>query len=443
VLLAALLAWALAARAAPAPFLIETEFEPARAYVGSEVTLRLRLLRLPEVPYGVLRPPQFGDEAEVTPLGFNRPYETQRGGAVYQVRERAYLVVPRRAGRLVLPAPEVIGPLRNIAEFARGARRATRALEVRPAPATPGEPWLPARRVWLEESWSSDPGALAAGTPVVRTLAVRAEGLSGNRLPRLQMAAQPGMGVHHDASNFRSEYLEAGVAGRRVERIVLMPLEEGEIELPAFHLPWWDVMADEPRVATLPARIVRVGAPSAAPAASAAPPEATPLAVMRGFAIALFALSVLVLGVYLRSQPQREARRQLRAACRRTDPQAVRDALIEWWKAAAPGAPAPLVHRLGDGWDAKARAQLAALDAALYGAKAWDGRAFWRGVRPWLGKRAARRAAAAWREAAAPHDTAARRTEAAGRAAPVASALPPLFRLQAGAGGNALTPPAG
>lgn len=431
-LLAAMLAWALAGRAAPAPYLVETEFEPARAYVGSEVTLRLRLLRLPAVPYGVLRPPQFGDQAEITPLGFNRPYETQRAGAVYQVRERAYLVVPRRAGRLVLPTPEIVGPLRNAAEFLRGARGVPRVLEVRPPRAAPGEPWLPARRVWLEESWSSDPGALAAGTAVVRTLIVRAEGLSGNRLPRLQMAAQPGLGVHHDASNFRSEYLEASVAGRRVERIVLMPLEEGEIELPAFSLPWWDVMADEPRVATLPVRVVRVGAMPAVQAPSPATQEATlpgasPLEVMRGFAIVVFLLCVIVLWAYLRRQPQREARRELRAACRRTYPQAVRDALIEWWKAAAPGVPAPHLRRMGDGWDARARAQLEALDAALYGGKAWDGRAFWRAVRPWLGRRA----------------SAARRTQALRHAGPASHALPPLFKLQARSAGATLTPPAG
>jgi len=411
-LLAAMLAWALGARAAPVPYVIETEFEPARAYVGAEVTLRLRLLRLPEAPYGVLRPPQFGDEATVTPLGFNRPYETRRAGVVYQVRERAYLVIPRRAGRLVLPAPEILGPLRNAPEFVRGVRGAPRALEVRPARAAPGEPWLPARRVWLEESWSSDPGALAAGTAVVRTLVVRSEGLSGNRLPRLEMAAQPGLSAHHDASDFRSEYLEASMAGRRTQRVVLMPLEEGDIELPALSLPWWDLMADAPRVAMLPARILRVGAPAAAQAASAAPQEPSPFAVMRGFAIVLFVLCAAVLWAYLRRQPQREARRQLRAACRRTNPQAVRDALIEWWKAAAPGAPAPLLQRMGDGWDADARARLAALDAALYAGRAWDGKAFWRGVRPWLRRGVARR------QAAPPPKS------------PASSALPPLFRLQ-------------
>ncbi len=332
------------------------------------------------------------------------------------MRERAYLVIPRRAGRLVLPVPEILGPLRNAPEFVRGVRGASRALEVRPAPAAAGEPWLPARRVWLEESWSRDPGALAAGTAVVRTLVVRAEGLSGNRLPRLEMAAQPGLSMHHDASSFHSEYLETSVAGRRAQRVVLMALEEGEIELPALSLPWWDLMADAPRVAMLPARILRVGAPSAAQAASAAPQEPSPLAVLRGFAIVLFVLCVAVLWAYLRRQPQREARRQLRAACRGTNPQAVRDALIEWWKAAAPGAPAPLLQRIGTTWDARARAQLAALDAALYGGKAWDGGAFWRALRPWLGARSARRVAEALR---APAPRASR-------------TLPALFKLQAG-----------
>ena len=406
-ILAALLACALAVHAAPAPYLIESEFQPARAYVGAEMTLRLRLLRAPGVPYGVLRPPRLGDAVELTPFGIGRSYETRRAGATYEVRERTYLVVPRRAGPLVLPGPELDGPLRYAKEFVREIHGAPRVLEVRPPRVEAGEPWLPARRVTLEESWSRDPGALAAGTPVVRTLVVRAEGISGDRLPRLEMGAQPRLRAHYDQSDFSTEYLEAGVAGRRVQRVVLMPLEEGEIGLPELALSWWDVAADAPRTATLAARTLRVAAAEVAEAAPEAPAGVSPQAVMRGFAIAILVLSAAVLWGYLRTQPLREARRQLRAACGRKNPLAVRDALVEWWKAAARGAPAPLVQRMGAGWDERASVQLAALDAALYGGQAWDGKAFWRGMRPWLRKGTLR------------------------RAAPVSPALPPLFRLQA------------
>jgi hypothetical protein len=407
-ILVAILACALAAHAAPAPYLIESEFVPARAYVGAEVTLRLRLLRAPGVPYGVLRPPRLGDAAEVTPFGNLRDYETQRARMLYSVRERSYLVVLRHAGPLVLPGPELDGPLRHAKEFVRELRGAPRVLEVRPPQVAAGVPWLPARRVTLEESWSRDPGALAAGHPVVRTLVVRAEGITGNRLPRLEMAAQPGLRTHYDQSDFGSQYLEAGVAGRREERVVLIALEEGEIALPELTLGWWDLMADVPRTATLPARTLRVGAAVAVDAPSEAQAGVSPQGAMHAFAFAVLLLCVAVLWWHLRSQALREARRQLRAACGRKDPLAVRDALFEWWKAAVRGAPAPLVQRMGDAWDARARAQLAALDAALYGGETWDGKTFWRGVRPWLRKSVVR------------------------RALPVSPALPPLFRLQGG-----------
>lgn len=408
----ALLACALAARAAPVPYYIESEFEPPRAYVGAEVTLRLRLLRAPGVPYGVLRPPRLGEDAEVVPLGRTRAFETMRKGVAYDVREQVYAVVPRRAGKLVLPGPEIAGPLRQAVAIARQPRGAPRALDVRAPRAGPGEPWLPARRVTLEETWSQDPAALAAGQPVVRTLLVRAEGLTGNRLPALRMAEQPGLSVHHDASRFSSQYLEAGMTGRRLQRVVLIAQDEGEIELPALSLAWWDILADEPRVATLPARRLRIGAYAAALAApaQAARAEMEPLEAMRWFAALLFVLSGLALWLYSRRQPQREARKRLRAACRRNDAPGAREALTEWWRGASPGVAAPVLSRMGEGWDQDARAALLALDAALYGGRTWDGKAFWRAVRPWLRGSRARRAVAA-------------------PASP--SALPPLFRLQA------------
>jgi len=398
-LLAALCACALAARAAPAGLVIEAEVVPTRVYVGAEALLRLRLLRAPGVPVGALRAPDLGDAAEVRPLGATRWSETQRDGVTWQVHERTHLIVPRRAGRLIVPGVELDGALE-----AGAVRGPQRVLEVRPPPAAAGEPWLPARSMVLEESWSRDPAALSAGTPVTRTLVLRAEGIAAQRLPRLEMAAHPLLGVHHDQPELADEYLAAGVAGRRVQRVVLVPLEEGEVVLPAVSVRWWHVGADAPRTATLAGRALRLQAASA-PAALPEAPPVSPLAMLRAGAAAVALLLAALLWWRARTELLREARRQLRAACRGNNPHAGRDALIKWREAVAPGAPLPLVRRIGAEWDAGGRAQLAALDAALYGGRAWDGKAFWRRVRPSLRRTAAQRAAPA-------------------------ALLPPFFRLQ-------------
>ncbi len=118
-------------------------------------------------------------------------------------------------------------------------------------------------------------------------------------------------------------------------------------------------------------------------------------AVMRWFAAATLLLSAAFLAWHLRRQNLRDARARLREACRRNDPIAARDALIEWWALARPREQVPLLYRMGAEWDERAREQLAGLDAALYADRAWDGAAFWNGVRPWLRARPARRAAPA------------------------------------------------
>jgi len=378
---------------------IEAELVPAKVYVGAEARLVLRLYRAPGVAHGTLRPPALGDAGELSLLRV-RTYSEERSGAVYDVFERSNVVVPHRAGRLVVPGASFEGALsyevynRATGTVPRTARGPETVLEVRPAPAGAGEPFLPARSVTLEESWSRDPDALATGTPVTRTLVLHAEGLAADRLPRLEMSAHPALAVHHDQPGLQTEYLASGMIGRRVQRIVLMPIGVGEVVVPELRVRWWDVEADAARVASLPGRTLLLQV-AVAPAAVVPEPEASGSwqVMLRWSLLAIFVLGALGFWWHERTRARREAGKKLRAACRRNDARGARDALIEWGKAA--GAPAALD-----------RAQASALDAALYAGRAWDGKAFWRAARPCLAKPKAR------------------------RAAPKAP-LPPLFRLQA------------
>jgi len=410
-LLAALTACASSARAELADIVIEAKLLPGRVYVGAEARLQLRLFRAPGVTHGVLRAPALGDAAELSLLGPILTYTAERAGVLYEVLERTHVIVPRRAGRLVVPGAEFQGALHFAEVFGRTAairprsvRGPQRVLEVRPIPAGVGTPWLPARRLTLEESWSRDLDTLSAGMPVTRTLVLRAEGIAAERLPRLEMPAHPALLMHHDRPALSTEYLAAGVTGRRVQRIVLMPIGEAEVALPELSVRWWDVGSDAPRTATLAGRTLRLQ-PMIAPATvvRAAPARVSAPTALRWLLALIVIVVVSALWWHRHTRARRAARAQLRAACRKNDARGARDALIAWANAAE--VPGLLPQWIGADWP-DARAQLGALDAALYGGSAWDGKAFWRRVRPWLRKPAAR------------------------RSAPV-SPLPPLFRLQA------------
>ncbi len=411
-LLAALSACATSARAELPDLVIEAEILPKRVYVGAEARLRLRLFRAPGVTHGVLLPPALGDAADLSLVGPILTYAAERAGVLYDVLERTHVIVPRRAGNLVVPGAEFQGALRYAEVFGRTAairprsvRGPQRVLEVRPIPAGAGTPWLPARRLTLEESWSRDLDTLSAGTPVTRTLVLRAEGIAAERLPRLEMAAHPALLVHHDQPELSTDYLAAGVTGRRVQRIVLMPIGEADVALPELRVRWWDVGADAPRDATLPGRRLRLQ-PLIAPVAviREAPARVSVPALLQLLLALLVSVVASALWWHWHTRAQRAARAQLRAACRNNDARGARDALIAWGTAA--GVPGRIPQRIGAGWP-DARAQLGALDAALYGGSAWDGTAFWQRVRPRLRKPAAPR-----------HGV---------RVSP----LPPLFKLQA------------
>ena len=390
----ALCVFAASASAAPQRFVVEAELEQARLYVGGETIMRVRLARAPGMPYGILRPPPIGDAFEVWSLGPARWFQAERDGVPWDVHERAYLLIPRRGGTLTIPGAEVEGPLRRQALPAEmsALRGPPLTVEVRPVPPGAPEPWLPARQVTLEESWSHDPASLPAGAAVTRTIVLRAYGVPARRMPRVEMAAPPGLRVHHDQPEFATEHRSGGTVGRVTQRIVLVPLDDTELVLPVLGVPWWDVVADAARLATLPARTLRVQS-TFSPVALPAAPDMSP-AIPRWMA-AGFALLLAIAIWWRANQSLRDARNVLREACRANDPRAARDALVQWSNVDSPVAPFSVVQRIGRAWDASARAQLDALDAAIYGARGWNGKEFWRCVRPWLRKTSSRRGKAA------------------------------------------------
>lgn len=364
---------------------MEAEAKPAKPYVQQEVRYTIRLYRSSSFQTGYFLDPEVPD-AVLETLGEDEPLDVVRQGRTWQMIERRYLLFPQRSGTLEIPPPVFSGR----ETFAKGAAF---LLSVRPRPeAAPLGDWLPARSLTLAEEWRPAKPPYRAGEPLERVVTVTAEGLAGAQIPPLPPPGGIGFQVQRLPAEASHEKGPGGVLGRRVERHLFLAGQAGAIDIPPLRLGWWDVAADGPRVAFLPARRLDIQAPralAAVPLPAPPPetprePEAVPVAgrlapVPGAVAIALgLALSIWLADRISSSPGVRNRRRrraaldELDAACRTGDARAARRALLDWAQARWPDPPAGL-HGLARRLEAP---EIEALDAALYGpgaGAAWPG----------------------------------------------------------------------
>jgi hypothetical protein len=187
------------------------------------------------------------------------------------VTELRYAVYPQKSGPLVIPAigftAREVQPGRSLlgARLGRRLRMASEPVEinVKTVPASfPGEVWLPARALTLEEDWSINPEALDVGDSTTRTLTLTARGLQGSQLPPLSSVQGainiPEIRFYPDQESIDQSELADGLQGRRIQSEALVARSSGTWTLPEIRVPWWNTETDSLEFAILPAKTVAV-----------------------------------------------------------------------------------------------------------------------------------------------------------------------------------------
>ena len=277
---------------------IETSESPDQPYVESAVHLTVRLYTSETLYHADLELPESSDVV-VKQVGSDENSDAERNGQSYQVVTRQYLLFPLHSGKLTLQGPELDAEVavRQSAPSASdpfggffggltsgGFLRTVRpvrlqgnpiVLSVRPRPpGAVGSYWLPAREVTLSAAWNPEKLAAQAGDPVTLDLDLQATGLTAAQLPDLAslLSFPSGLRAYPDQPKLSDSSQDGKLVGRRDQTIALMADSPGHYTIPALTVTWWDTQANQPRIATLPARTLTIlSAPSgAAPGSSAA-----------------------------------------------------------------------------------------------------------------------------------------------------------------------------
>lgn len=413
---------------------IEVSAKPDKAYVQSQLLYTVRLYYATALRQGSLSKPSL-DNAIVQKLGDDSNYATMRDGRRYQVIERRYAIFPQRSGKLEIPAVVFDGAVNDPSAqtgdpFFDSFNPATRQVHLRsrkldidvtPQPANyQGASWLPAQEITLEEKWSPQHPQFRVGEPVTRSIIIHARGLSASQLPDLAMDNIKDFKLYPDQAQAQDTPQGNTLTSTREQKIAMIPTRTGELTLPGLHLTWWDTTTRQQRTATLPAETIHVlpavaGASPAPVNTGTAATQSTPtqtqtappstvetptthpgstatsdnstsyLWIATSVFFALAWLITLLLW-WRRKQPgptkttpaitavpREDTVKPVRQACRQTDPQALKRALLAWggqrWRTNPPLSLGELAARVNDHALAE---DIATLDKWLYAANTTD-----------------------------------------------------------------------
>lgn len=437
-----------AAPGATTDILIELEAEPKQPYVQQQTIVTQRMLHIsPLQSQATLsHPPVETGKGDIRQIGNTRNYNMMRDGHNYYVTERRYALVPQQSGELRLggtvfegilaePGPNSFDPFgisgKRIRRFSQPL---TLQIQGQPASYT-GKQWLPAKSVTLNAHWQTPADKLKAGEPITLTLAIVADGLAAEQLPKLDMQVPAGIKAYTDQPELRNEAGNDGIIGVRQEKWVIVAPYNGEYDLPAINLDWWNTLAGKQETATVDPVKMQVSGGQEAPAGQLPPASvqqpvapdngkqqqsaaATPEPAAQGslrdglsqwFSWERAAFSLLLVWVLLTlawllwrwfrkpvhaptgqtptalgsKQPvdAKSVLRRLQQACKQNQPQAAHDALVEW-AGAVHGLHPALISSLREQADPLLKAEIDKLLSSLYGraSGAWQGAALWQAV---------------------------------------------------------------
>lgn len=265
---------------------LDTRVDLHAPYVKQAINYTIKVFYGVALAEGQLTDPRV-DNAIIKPLGHDLAYKTTINGRLYGVLERHFIIVPEHAGSLTIYSPSFAAVISDgdlfyasmISNYHPIKRvNAPINLTVKATPASIGNAdWLPAKSLSLRENLSADPTNWQEGQPITRTIVLEATGVTAESLPTISQPNIPGLNAY--VSNpVRETYAQGNVImSRQTQKIVFIPTQIGNFQLPAIHVNWWNTSREQMVTASIPERnfqvvAANVKAVSTTPTASAKTP---------------------------------------------------------------------------------------------------------------------------------------------------------------------------
>lgn len=271
-------------------------------------------------------------------------------GESWFVQSHEFALFSQRTGVVEIPSFEVrfgardgfVGPVKDIVAEVPAARVAIQ----RPPGSESNGFLITTDSLEIKETWEPAPGRVEVGAVFKRTIAQRADQLTGMALAPAPTTAPKGVRVY-PASPEVSDNTERGAfIGERSETLTYLIEQPGTHTLPEIRYVWWDPESGQLRSKTLPAVVIEATAPPTSVAGTSTPPPPWAWLLAGMLLVAASAwqgrrISLMVQRLWrLMNPPDQVAARRLLRACRANDA-TLANAAWRAWCATQPAALSP------------------------------------------------------------------------------------------------------
>jgi len=243
---------------------ISMDIEPGKVRVQQQAIITIRVYQAVGLNQAQLTEPK-PKNAIIERLGDDASYQKRENNRSWQVTERHYALFPQHSGHIDIDPVQLDGSAlvggASYFQSARPIRVRSNALhlDVSGIPdGWPGDSWLPAKQVRIEETWPDANTTFKVGEPITRTLSLNADGLSASQLPELPHDLPDNLKAYADKPVLKDAKNANGVHGLRQEKSAIMPMQPGTYILPEIDVAWWNTANEKIEHATLPARTFKV-----------------------------------------------------------------------------------------------------------------------------------------------------------------------------------------
>ncbi len=405
----------------------EVDITNTKHYVQEQILVTWRLISTMQISNPTIAAPQIANVL-TQDMGTKQYERTNADGQRERVLEQRFAFFPQRSGVINIPAQQFQFTLNAMRSFgfgllSQGQERkyintAQKTINVLPALESPtanklsqndNTRWLPAKNITIEQKiiGANSNGSVTVGASFTRTIQLRAEGLLAEQLPPPTMEIT-GTKVYSSAPQLKNTPTAQGIIGLREDSAAIIPQHSGAMTLPAIHVEWYDIEAEQWRTAVLPAKTLTVmpsatltpqagtaaepqKAATASTPATQPQPAATPFPRLYYLLAATLAAAIFIIAAWiytrrgkkqhllpantatantLNQPPKSKATDEALTAAANGDARAFCNALLQWakrtWPTSAPLSINALIDKIDD---ADLRQQLIAMEAQMYGTK--------------------------------------------------------------------------